>query len=55
MRQNLYRLQTVDGQRYAPSSRGMVNLLVEKGKAEWVGTDYDEDKDAFVHYADRIR
>jgi len=51
---NLYRIERVDGEGYAPTSRGVANLLVEKGRAEWVGTDYDEDLDAFVHYADRI-
>src|SRR5262245_50200390 len=54
VKQNLYRIQRVDGEGYAPTSRGLANLLVEKGRAEWIGTDYDEDLDAFVHYADRI-
>lgn len=52
MSKNVYRLQSRDGA-YYPISRATVNLLIEKGKAEWIGTDYDEDKDAFVHYADR--
>jgi hypothetical protein len=51
---NLYRLQTLDGKSYTPSSRDRVNYLIETERAEWVGTDYDEDKDAFIHYADRI-
>lgn len=51
---NLYRLQTSDGQGYAPSSRERVNALIETERAEWIGTDWDEDKNAFVHYADRI-
>lgn len=50
---NLYRLQTLDGQSYTPSSRERVNTLIETGRAEWIGTDWDEDKKAFVHYADR--
>jgi hypothetical protein len=54
MSKNVYRLQTLDGQSYAPSSRERVNSLIETEHAEWVGTDYDEDKDEFVHYADRI-
>ena len=51
---NLYRLQTLDGQGYAPSSRNRVNTLIETERAEWIGTDWDEDLDAYVHYADRI-
>lgn len=51
---NLYRLQTKDGQGYAPSSRERVNALIETERAEWIGTDWDEDKEAFVHFADRI-
>lgn len=50
---NVYRLQTLDGQSYAPSTRERVNALIEAERAEWIGTDYDEDKDAYVHYADR--
>jgi hypothetical protein len=52
---NIYRIQKVDGEGYAPTSRMLVNILIEKGRAGWIGTDYDEDEDAFVHYADRIR
>jgi len=55
VRQNLYRLQSQDGETYNPARREVVNLLIEKGRAEWIGTDYEEDKDAFVHYADRIK
>lgn len=51
---NVYRLQTRDGKSYAPSSRDRCNALVTTGRAEWAGTDYDEDKDAYVHFADRI-
>jgi len=50
---NLYRLQSRDEEMYHPVSRAIANLMVEKGRAEWVGTDYDEELDAFVHYADR--
>jgi len=52
--QNLYRLQARNGDQYHPISREVVNLLIEKGRAEWIGTDYEEKMDAFVHYADRI-
>lgn len=51
---NLYRLQTLDGQSYSPSSRERVNALIESERAEWIGTDYDEGLNAVVHYADRI-
>jgi hypothetical protein len=51
---NVYRLQSHDGQTYHPTSRVVVNILIEKGRAEWIGTDYEEKMDAFVHYADRI-
>lgn len=50
---NVYRLQSRNGN-YYPVSRETANALIEKGGAEWVGTDYDEDKDEYVHYADRI-
>jgi hypothetical protein len=51
---NLYRLQSRDEETYHPVSREVANLMVEKGRAEWIGTDYEEERDAFVHYADRI-
>lgn len=51
---NLYRLQTLDGQSYSPCSLSKVNHLIEDERAEWVGTDFDEDLNAYVHYADRI-
>ena len=52
---NIYRLQSVvDKSRYHSTSQEHVNRLVESGKAEWVGTDWDEDADAFVHYVDRV-
>lgn len=54
MTDNVYRLQTWDGSGYAPVSKERCNTLVEEGKAEWVGTNYDEARDAYVHYADRI-
>lgn len=50
---NVYRLQSRDEETYHPVSRAVANLMVEKERAEWVGTDYDEELDAFVHYADR--
>jgi len=53
--ENLYYLQTRDGKSYRRSSKDRVNALIEKEGAEWIGTDYDEEKDAIVHYADRIR
>ena len=52
---NLYRLEKRDGNGYAPASKLRVNTLVENGQAIWIGTDYDEDRDAYVHYADRVR
>lgn len=54
MTENIYQLQTRDGQSYHRSTRERVNALIEKGQAEWVGTDYDEEADAIIHYADRI-
>jgi len=51
---NAYRLQRVDGQEYEPMTREEVNARIEKGWAEWIGTDYDEKTDTYVHYADRI-
>jgi hypothetical protein len=54
MSKNLYYLQTRSGYSYNRSTREKVNALIEKGGAEWIGTDYDEDRDEFVHYADRI-
>lgn len=48
---NLYRLQTLDGRSYNPSSRERVNALIENERAEWVGT--DAYGDVYVHYADR--
>jgi hypothetical protein len=52
---NLYRLQTEDGESYSPSTRDKVNALIESGGAEWVGTDFNEEVGAYVHYADRIK
>ncbi len=49
---NVYMLQSRGGG-YHPIRREVVNILIEKGRAEWIGTDYDEEQDAFVHYADR--
>lgn len=54
MTRNLYRLQSRDGQIYVPILREKVNALIEKGLAEWVGTDYNAERDAYIHYADRI-
>jgi hypothetical protein len=54
MSKNVYRLQTLDGKSYAPSSRDRVNALIETERAEWIGTDWDEETDTVVHYADRI-
>ena len=54
MTKNAYRLQRVDGQEYEPMTREEVNARIEKGWAEWIGTDYDEKTDTYVHYADRI-
>ena len=51
---NVYRLQGPDGKTYNVKTREEINERIEKGWAEWVGTDYDEDKDEYVHYADRI-
>lgn len=54
MSKNVYRLQGPDGQTYNVTTREDINNRIEQGWAEWIGTDYDEKKDEFVHYADRI-
>jgi hypothetical protein len=51
---NVYRLQGPDGQTYNLTTREAINARIERGWAEWVGTDYDEKTDTYVHYADRI-
>lgn len=53
MTENLYYIQTRDGKSYRRSTREKVNALIEEGRAEWSGSEYDEDLDAVVHYADR--
>ena len=54
MTKNVYWLQGPDGKSYNLTTREEVNERIEKGWAEWVGTDYDEKTDTYVHYADRI-
>jgi len=54
MTKNLYFLEAEDGT-YRLSTRDKVNALIEKGEAEWVGSDPDEDHNAVIHYADRIK
>jgi hypothetical protein len=54
MTENIYFLQTRDGKTYRRSTREKVNALIEAGKAEWVGTDGDEETNIVAHYADRI-
>jgi hypothetical protein len=51
---NVYRLQGPDGQTYNLTTLENINARIERGWAEWVGTDYDEEKDEYVHYANRI-
>lgn len=52
MTKNIYYLQTRDGRSYRQASQNEVNVLIENGKAEWAGTDGDEDSDTVTHYAD---
>lgn len=54
MTENAYRLQGPDGQTYNPATLDEINARIELGWAKWIGTDYDEKTDTFVHYADRI-
>jgi hypothetical protein len=54
MTENIYFLQTVDGKSYRHTTREKVNAMIEAGKAEWVGTDGDEETNIVAHYADRI-
>ena len=54
MTTNIYYLQTVDGKSYRRSTMWKVNKLIMEEKAEWVGTDGDEETDIVAHYADRI-
>ena len=55
MTPNIYFLQTVDGTGYRRVPRDEVNAMIERGDAEWVGTDYDEETCTYAHFADRIR
>jgi hypothetical protein len=51
---NLYFIQTQDRKGYVQSTRDKVNALIEKGEAEWAGSDGDEETDTVSHFADRI-
>lgn len=52
---NLYFIQARDGKSYDKSTREQVNALVEKGEAEWAGSEGDEEADLVCHFADRIQ
>lgn len=49
---NLYMMQARNGKTYRRSTQERINALIEAGLAEWSGSDYDEGRDAVVHYAD---
>lgn len=52
---NIYFLQNRDGTGYRRVSKSRVNAMIESGRAEWVGTDWNEETQSYAHFADRIR
>lgn len=50
---NVYRIEEPDGE-VREMRRDRLNRLVVAERAEWIGTDFDEDLNAYVHYARRV-
>lgn len=51
---NHYFLENEEGSGYSRVTRRRLNRMVKQEQAEWIGTDYNQDRNAYEHYARRL-